>query len=83
MNVTHGKKCLQQLHQRCHVVPQKVLCCLQLQTPDLVSEPNFVATVNLVANLFVVEHHEKVEQDHMVGSCLGYQRVEVMKKFVG
>jgi len=45
-----------------------------------VSEPNFIAAVNLVANLFVVEHHEKVEQDHMVGSCLGYQRVQVMKK---
>lgn len=74
MNVTHGKKCSQQLHQRYHVVPQRVICCLQHQTPDLVSEPNFVATVNLVANLFAVERHEKVEQDHMVGSCLGYQR---------
>jgi hypothetical protein len=60
-----------------------VLCCLQRQTPDLVSEPNFVATVNLVANLFVVERHGKVEQDHMVGSCLGYQRGRSNENIVG
>ena len=57
---------------------QRFLWCLQLQTPDLVRTPNFLASGNLgswLVPIFLdVEVLEMLEEnDHMVGSWLGHQ----------
>jgi hypothetical protein len=70
MTPTH-KKCLQQLQQRCHVFATKD--ALLLAAPNScfdVSEPNFLATINLVVNFLLCEHHEMLDKDHTVGCCM-------------
>lgn len=70
----HGEKYGQQLHQRYQVVAQRVVCYLQVHTPDLVSAPYFVAVGILRTDFFELKHLENLEEnDHMVGSCLECQ----------
>jgi hypothetical protein len=49
--------------------------CSFVETVRLIRQAN----INLVANFLVVKHHKRLEEDHMVGSCLEHESGRIIK----